>query len=238
MLHSAYGAGSCTKSFTVQALFYGFGRSLIRAYARTMLRVNTSLESYIPAGPKIVVANHPCTSDPLYLTLLFPEPISILLIENPFKIPVVGAFLRLSKQISVSPGNGRLAFDRAHEFLKVGYSVAIFPEGDSNLFGSTQTPRTGAARLALLTKLPVVPIGIYLQHERARLISSSIRGHRVVGHWYLNGPLGMTVGAPLYFDGTADDRVCVKAVSEEIMKKILLLAQDSKQRIEGNTSSI
>jgi 1-acyl-sn-glycerol-3-phosphate acyltransferase len=217
---------------TTQVIFYKLGRSFVYTYSKLMLSVDICWQSQLPSGPKIIVANHPCNSDPFYLSLLFPEPISILLTENSFTPSIFGAYLRLSKHIAVSPGNGNLAFNEARALLQKGKSIAIFPEGRSTFFnGNIQTPRSGTARLALLTKSPVIPVGIYLRRENVRVLSSLIKGQPVVGYWYFRGPFAMTVGQPCYFDGDAGNRSDVRAVSEEIMKKIFLLAQESERRI-------
>lgn len=216
---------------TTQAFFYKLGRSFVSTYAKLMLKVDISWQSQLPSGPKIIVANHPCNSDPFYLSLLSPEPISILLTENSFNPAIFGAYLRLSKHICVSPGKGNAAFNEACALLETGKSIAIFPEGHTTFFSGDLQPRTGTARLALLTKSPVIPVGIYLRRENVRVLSASIKSQQVVSFWYFRGPFGMTVGQPCTFDGDAENKSCVKAVSEEIMKKISLLAQESERRM-------
>ncbi len=50
--------------------------------------------------------------------------------------------------------------DQALQFLNDGYPVVIFPEGNSNKQPELRMGKTGAARLALRSGLPVVPVGI------------------------------------------------------------------------------
>ena len=101
-------------------------------------------------------------------------------IESLFLIPVFGAFLRWSGHIPVVPGQGRAAFDAAYRRLLRGRSVALFPEGDlCPQGGGFLPPRTGAAWLALLTGVPIVPIGIHLSRERSRAIVSTVAGQRL-----------------------------------------------------------
>jgi 1-acyl-sn-glycerol-3-phosphate acyltransferase len=215
-----------------QKLLYSLGRTVVLLYARLMLRLDVHWQAPLPAGPKLIVANHPSVSDPLYLTLLFPQPVHILIIDNPFHVPLVGVYLRRSGHVPVVPGNGRPAFEEAWHLLEAGHSVALFPEGwVSPQQGGFNPLRTGAARLALLTGVPVVPVGIYLPRERNLVITATINGKHTVGYWYLRGPYGITVGQALRFAGDVDDRAHVSSVSDRIMERIASLAFESEWRV-------
>jgi 1-acyl-sn-glycerol-3-phosphate acyltransferase len=132
------------------------------------------------------------------------------------------------------PGKGRAAFDAACQRLLRGRSVALFPEGDlSPPEGGFLAPRTGAARLALLTGAPIVPIGIYLPRECSRPIVSTVGGKRLTGYLYLRGRYGVTVGQPMHFKGDVEDRGRVAVVSEDIMRQITSLAQESERRVRA-----
>jgi len=61
------------------------------------------------------------------------------------------------------------ALDAARQLLEAGGSVALVPEGRlSPRRGGFRAPRTGAARLAILTGVPIVPIGIHLLRTKHR----------------------------------------------------------------------
>jgi len=217
-----------------QKLLYSLGRAVVLLYARLMLRLDVLWYAPFPAGPKLIVANHPSISDPIYLALLSSQPIKILIIDNPFSVPLLGAYLRRSGHVPVVPGNGRAAFDEARRLLEAGHSVALFPEGwVSPPEGGFNSPRTGAARLALLTGVPVVPVGIYLPRERNHVVSATINGKRTVGYWYLRGSYSVTVGQALRFQGGINDRDHVAAVSDRIMQRIASLAHQSERRLRG-----
>ena len=96
-----------------QKLLYSLGRTAVCAYARLMLRLDVDWQAPLPPEPKLIVANHPSISDPIYLALLSPQPIKILIIDNPFAVPVLGTYLRGSGHIPVVPGDGRAAFQKA-----------------------------------------------------------------------------------------------------------------------------
>jgi 1-acyl-sn-glycerol-3-phosphate acyltransferase len=218
----------------IQKLLHTVMLIVVRLYTWLMLRLDVFWQAPFPAGPKLIVANHPSTTDPFYLGLLSRQPVSLLIIESLFLIPIFGAFLRWSGHIPVVPGQGRTAFDEAYRRLLRGRSVALFPEGDlSPQEGGFLPPRTGAARLALLTGVPIIPIGIYLPRERSRAVVSTVAGQRLKGYLYLRGRYGMTVGQAMHFKGDVEDRGQVAAVSEDIMRQIVSLAQESERRVKA-----
>ena len=225
-----------TRHNLMRSLLYKAGRAAVWLYARLMLQVDVSWQASLPAGPKLIVANHPSTTDPFYLNLLSTQPMNLLLIQHPFMVPVFGTYLRWSGHVPVVPGQGRTAFDDAYRLLKKGRTVAIFPEGDvSPRRGGLHPPRTGAARLALMTGVPIVPVGIYLPLWRCRTIVSHIGGRDYVGYWYMRGTYSMTVGQALYGHGDVEDRAGVNRLSNQIMQQIDGLAQESEWRATGAT---
>jgi 1-acyl-sn-glycerol-3-phosphate acyltransferase len=218
---------------TSQTILYKIGRRLICLYAQFLLNMDVFWETHLPPGPKLIVANHPSTTDPFYLLTLFPQPLSILIIEHAFHAPLLGGILRHSGHIPVLSADRHAAFDAAQQQLRDGQSIAIFPEGDlSPRQGGSLPAHSGAARLALLTGAPVIPIGIYFQRERARALVSKFKGKSETGYWYLRGPYGVTVGQPMRFAGDAEDRTHVRSISKIIMDAINSLALDSQRRIE------
>lgn len=82
--------------------------------------------------------------------------------ESVFRIPVVGRVLRNSGQIPVHRESGQAsgAFGEAIAGVRQGKCVVIYPEGtltrDPDLW--PMTGKTGAARIALQTRCPVIPV--------------------------------------------------------------------------------
>lgn len=119
----------------------------------------------LPQGGFIACPNHVTEIDPVVVGHAFYNHGRMpryLAKESLFKVPVVGAALRASRQIPVTrssnSANGSLAV--AREVLDAGDVIIIYPEGTL-----TRDPdewpmrgRTGAARLALQTGAPVVPV--------------------------------------------------------------------------------
>ncbi len=216
---------------TGESLWYGMGRQLVSWYAQAVFNPDVVRQAPLPAGPKLIVANHPTTTDPFVILTLLEEQVSILVSETLFKVPVFGRYLERAGHVRVVHANGRSALEAGRRLLDAGRSVVIFPEGAiSPAEGGVHVPRTGAARLALLTGVPVVPVGMGLQRSLIKRIETRVDGQVEVGTWYVKGPYAMTVGAPLYFKGEVEDREQVREVSRQIMDRIVALAQLSDQR--------
>lgn len=130
------------------------------------LRVG-GIEKLPKTGPYVLVSNHLTNVDPLavayfvYVTLKRAP--HFMAKEGLFRLPVVGKLLLAAGQIPVYRSSGNRNDEPlrvAHEYLKRGHTIAIFPEGtltrDPNLW--PMRGRSGAVRLALDTNVPVYPI--------------------------------------------------------------------------------
>jgi 1-acyl-sn-glycerol-3-phosphate acyltransferase len=213
---------------------YRLGRPAVNLYAWLMFDMDTVWEAPLPGGPKIIAPNHPSTTDPFLITGLVDEPMSILIDGRLFKVPAFGRYLKHAGHVPVDKGNGRAAFEAARRLLDDGRSITIFPEGTvSPSEGGLHRPRTGAARLALLTGAPIIPVGIHLDRERIKVVESSYSGIAAVGTWYLRGPYGITVGKPMTLEGDVEDREYVRAASKRVMQRIARLSHQSARRLGG-----
>jgi 1-acyl-sn-glycerol-3-phosphate acyltransferase len=217
-------------------LCFMVSKPVLTTYTNTLLNMDVLMHMPLPVGPKIIAANHPATTDPFYVAVMLRQQSFILINDLLFQVPVLGPYLRASGHIPVKVGCGQAAIDAALEHLRDGHNIIIFPEGDlSPLEGGFQKPRTGVARLALLSGAPVVPVGVHLQRERVRLINSTVRGEVNVGRWYLSGPYHQTVGLPLRFSGDVEDRDLVRSVANRIMNRIIELSHESRNRMISKT---
>jgi 1-acyl-sn-glycerol-3-phosphate acyltransferase len=213
-------------------LQYDFAVRLIRLYSQIMFKLDICASSPLPAGPKLLVANHPSATDAFLIHLLSSNPVSALISSNAFEMPFFGRFLQQCDQIPISPGRGRAALEQAAERLRSGKTVAIFLEGHiSPPEGGFHPPRAGAAWLALTTGVPVIPVGIYLPRDRNLLISSKLTGKQTSGYWYLQGPYGMSVGEPIRYAGNVNDQNVVRGVMMRMMEKIQELSGESERRV-------
>jgi len=225
--------------FDQERTFHRLGPAIISLFARLMLDMDLLWQGPLPAGPKIFAANHPTTIDPFLLLKLAPEDMRILVTGGAFTVPVFGHYLHHVGHIPVIKGQGQHALDKALKQLTNGNSIGIFPEGAlSPLEGGLGRPRSGVARLALSSGLPVIPVGIHLQQERIKYVAAKIDGQPSLGRFYLKGPYAMTIGKPLHFAGRPDDWALVRSVADEVMHQISQLGIESAKRINSSQGDI
>jgi 1-acyl-sn-glycerol-3-phosphate acyltransferase len=213
-----------------EQIVFKLNQTSMAAYAHTLLNYDLLMEEALPAGPKIIVANHPTTTDPFLLPLLVNEPIYMLITELAFQAPILGQLLQAAGHIRVpsTHGSGEQIIAAAVERLKTGATVGLFPEGhlspDINQFCRA---RSGAARVALLSGAPVIPVGISLNpngYLTTRYAGEEARWAR--GSYYL------TVGKPMTFVGDVDDHDLVRKVSDQILDSIALQTRKSAARMK------
>jgi 1-acyl-sn-glycerol-3-phosphate acyltransferase len=139
---------------------------LVRPASALLTRRTWIGQHNIPAsGPAILVVNHVSHADPFVAGMFVfdrPRTLRFLAKASLWRIPLVGTILRRIHQIPVyrHTSRARTALEAAEAALAEGHAVVIYPEGTV-----TKDPclwpmegKTGAARLALLTGAPVIPI--------------------------------------------------------------------------------
>jgi len=200
-------------------------------YVKVMLKKHVVAHTTIPRGAKIIVANHPSSSDPFIFTTLFGEQSSIFIYGNHFHIPVFGKYLRWSGHIPVIKGKESEAFSKAIRLLKEGKNVIVFIEGGLSQETTVKKPKTGAVRLALMTGAPIIPIGVGVKKRNMKHIALKIDKEIDEGQWYMYGPYAMTIGAPIYLKGDIEERNKVRVLSTYLMEEIERLKGESAERI-------
>ena len=111
----------------------------------------------MPRGPVIVAANHESLLDPPLLALTARQPLHFLAKVELWRYPPGAWLMDALGGIPITRDRrDLLSVGRAAELLRAGESVALFPEG--TVRGGPWT--RGAARLALATGAPLVPVRI------------------------------------------------------------------------------
>ena len=134
--------------------------------ARILMGTRIANPEKLPAmGSFIVVPNHFSDVDPIIVGLAvwragrFPH---FLAKESIFRVPVVGWFMRATRMVPVLRGKrgGADPLAAARALLAQGGGIVLYPEGtltrDPDLW--PMRGKTGAARLALQSGAPVIPV--------------------------------------------------------------------------------
>jgi 1-acyl-sn-glycerol-3-phosphate acyltransferase len=121
--------------------------------SRVMYRFKVTGDENIPtAGAAVLVCNHVSYVDAVLLMAASPRPIRFLMDHRIFKIPVMGWFFKLAKAIPIAPKAEdetayNAAFEAAHQVLREGDLLAIFPEGGITKDGELQTFKGGITKI-------------------------------------------------------------------------------------------
>ena len=128
----------------------------MRLLARLLYRIE--IVGRIPPGACVVAANHESLLDPPLLALASERPLRFLAKEELWRYRPGAWLMDALGGVPVARGReGSVAIDRAEELIRVGEAVAMFPQG--TVKGGVWT--RGAARLALATGVPLVPVRIF-----------------------------------------------------------------------------
>ncbi|HML51471.1 MAG TPA: lysophospholipid acyltransferase family protein [Propionicimonas sp.] len=139
---------------------------IVGGLVRALVDCDWDDASNLPAaGPVIVVSNHISDFDPVALAQYliwngrWPRALGK---SDLWRIPGIGQLARATGQIPVERNTDRAkdALVHAEAALRAGECVVIYPEGTKTADPQTwpMTSRPGAARLALSTGAPVVPV--------------------------------------------------------------------------------
>jgi 1-acyl-sn-glycerol-3-phosphate acyltransferase len=137
------------------------GYMFVKPILTLLLRPQIRGRGRIPRrGGCILVANHESPIDPFVLGLACHRTIRFLAKAELFESSVVRLFLRAFGTIPIARGEGdHSALASARRLIERGALVGIFPQGTCLPY-RRRPFRRGAARLALETGVPVVPVAL------------------------------------------------------------------------------
>ena len=134
---------------------------ILRPILMLVYRVEiTGRENVPPTGPCVLAANHVSVMDGFFLAISTTRQVRFMAKEELYRVPVVSQILRAAGAFPVNRGGdaGR-AVASGVELLASGAVVGVFPEGTS-LPDRKAGYRRGAARLALATAAPLIPVAL------------------------------------------------------------------------------
>ncbi len=193
-------------------------KALFRPWVRGMENIPTT-------GPVILASNHLSFSDSIFLPLQARRPVVFLAKSEYFTGKgIKGAlsrwFFKSTGQLPIDRSGGKASEASLNTGLRVlsqGQVLGIYPEGTRSPDGRLFRGRTGIARMALESKVPVIPVAM-IDTEKVQPIGRKLPRIRRIG---------IIVGKPLdfsRFDGMEGDRVILRAVTDEIMYELMKLS--------------
>lgn len=183
------------------------------------------LENIPEHGAAILASNHLAVMDSFYLPLVVRRRITFLAKSEYFTgTGVKGWFTRwfytAVGQVPIDRTDSdaaQAALTTAQRILKDGKLLGIYPEGTRSPDGRLYKGKTGLARLALHTGVPVIPVAMIGTNVVNPPGTKMLRPGRVT----------VRFGKPMdfsRFDGMADNRFIERAVTDEVIYELMGLS--------------
>ncbi len=185
----------------------------------------TGLE-YVPDhGPVLLASNHLAVVDSFYLPLVLRRRIFFLAKAEYFtgtgiKGKLIKFFYSSTGQVPIDRTNADSAADAltaAAKILDKGKLLGMYPEGTRSPDGKLYKGKTGLARIALETGIPVIPVA---------MINTDVVNPPGSKMWHF-ARVEVKFGKPMdfrRFEGLAGNRFIERAVIDEVMYELMRLS--------------
>jgi 1-acyl-sn-glycerol-3-phosphate acyltransferase len=193
---------------------------------RLVFRPHAEGAENVPAeGPAILASNHLSYADWLFMPLTLARRVTFVAKAEYFNGRGIKGWL----QKSFFSGSGQVPIDRssgsaaegalvsAKRTLSKGELFGIYPEGTRSHDGKLYRGKTGVARLALETGVPVIPVAV---------IGTDVVAPPGKKFGSFTRPV-VRFGKPLDFsryEGLENDRYILRSITDEIMYEIMRLS--------------
>lgn len=181
---------------------------------------------YVPSsGPAILASNHLAVADSFYLPLVVRRRITFLAKAEYFtgtglKGWINRWFYSVCGQVPIDRTDAdaaQAALDTAERLLGQGKLLGMYPEGTRSPDGRLYKGKTGLARLALQTGVPVIPVAMIGTNVVNPPGSKMLRFGRVT----------VRFGKPMdfsRFEGLAGNRFIERTVTDEVIYELMGLS--------------
>ena len=210
--------------------WFRFGATLVRPILNLIAKRDWRGADNIPkSGAAIAVCNHISYVDPLLFThFLYDNGRAPRYLGKAslFKLPIIGRVLLGAGQIPVEreTSSASQSLQHAIAFLNSGHLLGVYPEGtltrDENYW--PMKAKTGIARLAILTQVPVIPCAQWGAQKILPAYSKKLK-------LFPRTKVIVVAGKPLDFSkwyGKDEDPVALEEATAFVMSAITRLLED------------
>lgn len=208
-------------------MFYWFLKWIaIGPLLRVIFRPRTSGGEHVPeTGPAILASNHLSYADWLFMPLTLNRRVTFVAKAEYFTTPGIKGwfqkqFFSGAGQVPIDRTSGSAAegaLSSAKRILGEGELFGIYPEGTRSHDGRLYRGKTGVARLALETGVPVIPVAV---------VGTDVVAPPGKKFGSFTRPV-VRFGEPLDFaryEGLENDRYILRSITDEIMYEIMRLS--------------
>lgn len=199
---------------------YTIVERILRPLLTFVYRVQITGREHVPAtGPCVLAANHVSVMDGFFLGLSVTRQVRFMAKAELHRVPIVKQILEGAGAFPVERGaDAGRAIAAGVKLLEEGAVVGVFPEGTS-LPDRKAGYRRGAARLALATGAPLVPVALIGTH-----LTLEPRTHRI-----RLPQVRIVIGEPL--------RVERQEVTEEVATALTVRLQAAIESLHSQPAS-
>jgi 1-acyl-sn-glycerol-3-phosphate acyltransferase len=215
--------------------WFRFGATLVRPLLNLIAKRDwRGVENLPKSGAAIVVCNHISYVDPLLFThFLYDNGRAPRYLGKAslFKLPIIGRVLLGAGQIPVERESSVASQSLQHAvaFLKAGHLLGVYPEGtltrDENYW--PMKAKTGIARLAILSQVPVIPCA---QWGAQKILPAYSKKPKL----FPRTKVIVIAGEPLNFSkwaGRAEDPLALEEATSYVMSAITKLLENLRGEI-------
>lgn len=202
---------------------------LLRAITK---RTWVGAENIPTSGPVIVASNHTSYIDVLlFAHFLYSNGRAPRFIGKAsiFRVPVIGKILLGAGQVPVEREgpDARKALQHAIAILEAGHMLGIYPEGTLTRDPGTwpMVAKTGLARLAIITKAPVIPVAMWGASKIMPTYEKKIR-------IFPRTPVTVVAGAPVDFSrwyGRENDQEALVEATAHLMDVLTSMLEEIRR---------
>ena len=209
---------------------FGFCVALVEPLLLLFTKRRWSGGENIPArGGCVVAANHISHLDPFtcaHYIYAYGRVVRFLAKAEIFDLPVLGRIVRSAKQIPVYrlTSDASKSFTAAVDAVGQGYCVVVYPEGtisrEPDLW--PMTGKTGAARIALSSQVPVIPLAQWGAQD-------ILAPYAKRPHLFPRKTISMKAGRPVPLDDLREQPLTPEVLREatnRIMDEVTRLLED------------
>ena len=209
--------------------WFRFGATVMRPILNLVAKRDWRGAENLPkSGAAIAVCNHISYIDPLIFThFLYDNGRAPRYLGKAslFKLPIIGRVLLGAGQIPVEreTSNASNSLQHAIAFLKAGHLLGVYPEGtltrDQNYW--PMKAKTGIARLAILTQVPVIPCA---QWGAQKILPAYSKKPK----FFPRTKVQVIAGKPLDFSqwqGRAEDPIALEEATAYVMQAVTNLLE-------------
>lgn len=208
-------------------MFYWFLKWVaIGPLLRVIFRPVVEGDENVPdVGPAILASNHLSYADWLFMPLTLSRRVTFVAKAEYFTSPGIKGwfqkkFFSGAGQVPIDRASGSAAegaLSSAKRILDEGELFGIYPEGTRSPDGRLYRGKTGVARLALETGVPVIPVAV---------VGTDVVAPPGKRFGSITRPI-VRFGAPLDFsryEGLENDRFILRSITDEVMYEIMRLS--------------